>query len=53
MIVNSAVQELISLRPGDEIFTCDSLDYYNSGNPKLNEVIDIVKEPGKLILLTR
>ena len=53
MIVNAAVQELINLRPGDEILTCDSEDYYNSGNPPYNEVIDIVNDNGKLIFLTR
>ena len=53
MIVNAAVQELINLRPGDEIVTCDSEDYYNSSNPQYKEVCDIVKENGKLIILTR
>ena len=53
MIVNAAVQELISLRPGDEIVTCNSEDYYNISNPQYNEVIDIVKDNGKLIILTR
>ena len=53
MIVNAAVQELISLRPGDEIVTCNSEDYYNSSNPQYNEVCDIVKDNGKLIILTR
>ena len=53
MIVNSAVQELISLRPGDEIVTCESEDYYNNVNPQYKEVCDIVKENGKLIILTR
>lgn len=53
MIVNAAVQELISLRPGDEIVTCNSEDYYNASNPPYNEVIDIVKDNNKLIFLTR
>ena len=53
MIVNAAVQELISLKPGDEIVSCDSEDYYNSNNPQYKEVCDIVKENGKLIILTR
>lgn len=52
MIVNAAVQELISLRPGDEIVTCTQEDYFN-GNPQYNEVCDIVKDNGKLIILTR
>lgn len=53
MIVNAAVQEIFSLRPGDEIVTCSSEDYYNNSSPKYNEVCDIVKENGKLIILTR
>ena len=53
MIVNAAVQEIINLRPGDEILTCNSEDYYNSCKPQYNEVIDIVKDNGKLIFLTR
>ena len=53
MIVDSCVQELISLRPGDEIITCESEDYYNSSSPQYKEVCDIVKENGKLIVLTR
>ena len=53
MIVNAAVQELISLRPGDEIVSCDSEDYYNNSSPQYKEVCDIVKENGKLVILTR
>ena len=53
MIINAAVQELISLRPGDEIVTCNSEDYYNSSNPQFQEVCDIVKDSGKLVILTR
>ena len=53
MIVNAAVQELISLRPGDEIVTCNSEDYYNSSNPQFQEVCDIVKDNCKLVILTR
>ncbi len=53
MIVNSAVQELISLRPGDEIVSCDSEDYYNSSSPQYKEVCDIVRESRKLVILTR
>ena len=51
MIVNAAVQELISLRPGDEIVACNSEDYYNSSNPQYKEVCDIVKDNGKLVIL--
>lgn len=52
MIVNAAVQELISLRPGDEIVACEQEEYFN-GTPQYKEVCDIVKDNGKLIILTR
>ena len=52
MIVNAAVQELISLRPGDEIVACKQEEYFN-GTPHYKEVCDIVKNNGKLILLIR
>lgn len=50
MIVNAAVQELINLRPGDEIIVASQEDYFN-GNPQTMPVRDIVKENGKLIIL--
>ena len=53
MIVNAAVQELLNCKPGDEIVTCKSEAYYNNSKPRFNEVIDIVKDNGKLIILTR
>ncbi len=53
MIVNAAVQELINLRPGDEIVSCNAQDYYNTSNPQFQEVCDIVKDNSKLIILTR
>lgn len=53
MIINAAIRGLISLGPGDEIVTCESEDYYNNVNPQYKEVCDIVKENGKLIILTR
>lgn len=52
MIVNAAVQELISLRPGDEIVVANAEEYYN-GIPQYQEVCDIIKDSGKLIILTR
>ena len=52
MIVNAAVQELISLRPGDEIVVCEQEEYFN-GAPQYKEVCDIVKDNGKLIFLIR
>ena len=58
MIVNAAVQELISLRPGDEIVVANQEEYYNGaprdehGNSLLyKEVKDIVKDNGKLVIL--
>ena len=53
MIVNAAVQELINLRPGDEIVVANQEEYYNSSNPQFQEVCDIVKDSGKLVILTR
>ena len=53
MIINVAVQELLNCKPGDEIVSCKSEDYYNNSNPQFNEVIDIVKDNSKLIILTR
>lgn len=52
MIVNAAVQELISLRPGDEIVVCDKEEYFN-GTPQYTEVCDIVRGNNKLIILTK
>ena len=52
MIVNAAVQELISLRPGDEIVVASQEEYFQC-TPKYSEVCDIIKENGKLIILTR
>lgn len=51
MIVNAAVQELINLRPGDEIVVASQEEYYQ-GTPHYSEVRDIVKDSGKLIILT-
>ena len=50
MIVNAAVQELISLRPGDEIVVANKEEYY-AGTSHYSEVRDIVKDNGKLIVL--
>ena len=52
MIVNAAVQELINLKPGDEIVVANQEEYYN-GSPQYSEVCDIVKDNGKLVILTR
>ena len=50
MIVNAAVQELINLRPGDELVVAYIEEYYN-GTPQYIKVRDIVKDSGKLVIL--
>ena len=50
MIVNAAVQELINLRPGDEIVVANQEEYY-AGTPLYSAVRDIVKDNGKLVVL--
>ena len=50
MIVNAAVQELINLRPGDEIVVANQEEYYQ-GTPYYSAVRDIVKDSGKLVIL--
>ena len=50
MIVNAAVQELINLRPGDEIVVANQEEYYQ-GTPQYSTVRDIVKDSGKLVIL--
>ena len=50
MIVNAAVQELINLRPGDEIVVANQKEYYQ-GTPRYSDVRDIVKDNGKLVIL--
>lgn len=50
MIVNAAVQELINLRPGDEIVVANQEEYYQ-GTPQYSDVRDIVKDSGKLVIL--
>ena len=50
MIVNPAVQELISLSPGNEIVVANQEEYYQ-GTPQYSEVRDIVKDSGKLVIL--
>ena len=50
MIVNAAVQELISLRPGDEIVVAKQEEYFE-GTPHYEKVRDIVKDNGNLVML--
>ena len=50
MIVNAAVQELISSKPGYEILVANQEEYYQ-GTPHYSDVRDIVKDNGKLVIL--
>ena len=50
MIVDTAVQELINLRPGDEIVVAKQEEYFK-GTPHYSNVRDIVKDNGKLVIL--
>ena len=50
MIVNNAIKELISLRPGDEIIVANKEEYFE-GTPQYSTVRDIVKDNGKLVIL--
>ena len=50
MIVNAAVQELLNCKPGDEIIVANQEEYF-SGTPQYNNVKDIVKDNGKLVIL--
>jgi len=52
MIMNAAIREILSCKPGDEIVVASQEEYFN-GTPQYNEVCDIVKDNGKLIILTR
>ena len=58
MTINAANKEILnSARPGDEILVASQHEYYNGPDyPSKNiykEVVDIVKDNGKIILLTR
>ena len=53
MIINAAIQEILKGKPGDEIIQTTQEDYYNSSNPQYNDVVEVVRENGKLIILTR
>ena len=50
MIVNAAVQELINLRPGDEIVVANQEEYYQ-GTPHYSTVRDVFKDNGRLVIL--
>lgn len=60
MIINAAVREILNSKSGDEIVVASSQEYYNgapldiNGNSTLyKEVIDIIRENGKLIILIK
>ena len=50
--MNDCIRAILSCTPSDEVVTCSSQDYYNEPNPEFKEVVDVVKENGKLIILT-
>ena len=50
MIINAAVQELINLKPGDEIVVAKQEEYFE-GTPHYEKVRDIVKDNGNLVIL--
>lgn len=50
MIVNTAVQELISLKPGYEIVVAKQEEYFE-GTPRYETGIDISKDNDKLVML--
>lgn len=65
MTLNKLIRKIIKSRPEDELVICNghpedelvvctSQEYYNSKTEiKYDEVVDVVKENGKLIILTR
>ena len=54
--MDDAIRQILGAKPGDEILTAKQEDYYN-GNPLVkniyNEIVDIVRDNGKLIILTK
>ena len=50
--MTAAVQEILKGHPGDEILTTAKDDYYNNSHPSFKEVVDIVKDSDKIIILT-
>ena len=52
MIMNAAVRTLLSASPIDEIVVCSQSDYYNEQKPRELKVKDIIKENGKVVILT-
>ena len=52
MTVNAAVKEILDSSPIDELLVTTSQEYYNNCNPTMKKVVDIVRENGKVIILT-
>lgn len=52
MIMNDCIRTLLKACPGDRLFVAKQEDYYE-GNSKPIEAVDVVKENGKLIILTQ
>ncbi len=60
MIVNNIYVNVANAKPTDEIVVASQQEYYNgtsvdeNGNSKLfKEVVDVVKDNGKLVILTK
>ena len=52
MIAKELIDKVFSCKNDDRVFVAKQEDYYD-GNSKPTEVIDVVKENGKLIILTQ
>ena len=50
--MNAAIQEFLRGKPGDELLVTTQEDYY-TGNPHYDDVCEVIKENGKVIILTR
>lgn len=54
MILDKLIRKILKGHPEDDLVVCNSQEYYNSENEiKYDEVIDVIRENGKLIILTR
>lgn len=60
MIVNAAVREILQCNVGDELVVASQQEYFNDapvdehGNIQLyKEVVDIVRDKDKIVILTR
>ena len=60
MIMNDVIREILASKPDDEIVVANQKEYFNgapldiNGNSRLyKEVIDVVRENGKLVILIK